>query len=159
MSKHFDIAVLGGGLAGLSLLYHLARAGKLAGKSVLLVDPEGRKASHDRSWSFWERGVGPFEELVYHRWPTVTVHNRKRDLELPLGDYCYKLIRSTEFYAHVNAVIDRVPGLVRRDGRAERIEAGEREVTFAVGDVAYRADLAFSSLPLHLRPRPVHRGL
>ncbi len=69
--NHYDIAVLGGGLAGLSVLYHLELAGKLKGKRVLLVDAEGRKTAQDRSWSFWEAEPGPFETLVHHQWPLV----------------------------------------------------------------------------------------
>lgn len=152
---HYDIAVLGGGLAGLSLLYHLEKAGKLTGKSVLLVDPEGRKAAHDRSWSFWEVGKGPFEDLVYHQWPAVTVSNSEKHLELLLGDFAYKLIRSTEFYAHVNAVIDGNAGIERLQARADNIVAQGQGVTFEAAGAAYRADLAFSSLPLHLRPRQI----
>ncbi len=155
MLQSYDIAVLGGGLAGLSLLYHLEKAGKLTGKRVLLVDPEGRKAAHDRSWSFWEVGAGPFEALVYHQWPSVTVSNDKKQLELPLGDFSYKLIRSTEFYAHVNKVIDGNPGIERLPARADNIVAQERGVTFEAQGIAYQADLAFSSLPLHLRPRQI----
>lgn len=155
MINHYDIAVLGGGLAGLSLLYHLEKAGKLTGKRILLVDPEGRKAAHDRSWSFWEVGAGPFEDIVYQQWPAVTVSNSQKHLELSLGDFAYKLIRSTEFYAHVNAVVDGNPGIERLQARAEDIVPQEQGVTFQAAGAAYRADLAFSSLPLHLRPRQI----
>lgn len=155
MTNKFDIAVLGGGLAGLSALYHLQLAGKLAGKSVVLVDPEGRKDAHDRSWSFWEEEPGPFEELVYHRWPLVTVHDSERNLDCDISPYVYKLIRSTEFYAHVNGVIDEVAGLKRVAAKAEHVEAVGEEVHFTAGGAAYAADLAFSSLPLHLRPRRI----
>lgn len=150
---NYDIAVLGGGLAGLSLLYHLQRAGKLAGKSVVLVDPEGRKTAHDRSWSFWEAEPGPFEDLVYHRWPLVTVHDTTRNLECDISPYVYKLIRSTEFYANVNEVIDEIAGLERITAKAEDVEAVGQEVHFTAKGASYSADLAFSSLPLHLRPR------
>lgn len=155
MSNPFDIAILGGGLAGLSVLYHLQRAGKLTGKRVLLVDPEGRKTAHDRSWSFWEKGSGPFEDLVYHRWPAVTVHNSQQDLTCDIGDYVYKLIRSTEFYAHVNEVIDGISGLEWLTAKAEDVCAVGEEVHFTAGGRAVRAKLAFSSLPLHLRPRQI----
>jgi lycopene beta-cyclase len=155
MTNHHDIAVLGGGLAGLSLLYHLEKAGKLVGKKVLLVDPEGRKSAHDRSWSFWEEGSGPFEDLVYHRWPAVTVDNKDKNLDLELGAYEYKLIRSTEFYDHVNKVLDGNPGIERLQARAEDIVPQESGVTFSALGADYQANLAFSSLPLHLRPRQI----
>jgi lycopene beta-cyclase len=155
MSKTYDIAVLGGGLAGLSVLYHLQRAGKLAGKSVLLVDPEGRKTVHDRSWSFWEAEPGPFEELVYHRWPVVTVHDQTRSLDCDISPYVYKLIRSTEFYAHVNQTVDQIEGLERVAARAEDVRAEGDTVHFSVDGEQVEAKLAFSSLPLHLRPRQI----
>lgn len=155
MNKDYDIAVLGGGLAGLSVLYHLLKAGKLQDQQVLLVDPEGRKSSHDRSWSFWEKGEGPFEELVYHRWKSVTVHDQQRDIRTDLAPYTYKLIRSTEFYAHVNELIDAQPNIHRVQARAESIEPSGDHVNFTVADQAYRVNTAFSSLPLHLRPRKI----
>ena len=155
MTDHYDIAVLGGGLAGLSLLYHLQRAGKLDRQRVLLVDPAGRKADHDRSWSFWEKGTGPFEELVYRRWTTVTLHNAHRDLTCDIAPYAYKLIRSTEFYAHVNPVVDSIPGLERVTAAAENVVARADGVSFTVHGRACSATLAFSSVPLHLRPRQI----
>jgi lycopene beta-cyclase len=155
MTNRYDIAVLGGGLAGLSLLYHLQRAGKLAGKKIALIDPEGRKEAHDRSWSFWEAASGPFEDLVYHRWPLVTVHDKKRNLDCDISPYVYKLIRSTEFYAHVNKVIDEIVDLERVTAKAEDVKAVGEVVHFTAGGAAYSAGLAFSSLPLHLRPRQI----
>ncbi|MEM9931431.1 MAG: lycopene cyclase family protein, partial [Bacteroidota bacterium] len=149
------LAILGGGLAGLSLLYHLEKAGKLKDKRVLLVDPEGRKTTHDRSWSYWEKAPGPFEALVYHRWDQVTVHSQAKDAVLDINPYSYKLIRSTEFYAHVNEVIDGITGLERINDRALNIKAEGDKVYFQAGGQDYVADLAFSSLPLHLRPRQI----
>ncbi|MCX8212675.1 MAG: FAD-dependent oxidoreductase [Lewinella sp.] len=155
MTNKHDIAILGGGLAGLSTLYHLQKSGKLEGKSIVLVDPEGRKDTHDRSWSFWEAEPGPFEELVYHRWPLVTVHDSKRNLDCDISPYVYKLVRSVEFYAHVNEVIDGIVGLERITAKAEGVKAVGEEVHFSAGGADYVTGLAFSSLPLHLRPRQI----
>ncbi|MTB53983.1 lycopene cyclase family protein [Lewinella sp. W8] len=152
--NHYDIAVLGGGLAGLSLLYHLERARKMDGRKILLVDPEGRKSAHDRTWSFWEKHPGPFEHLVYHRWPAVTVHNDYREVDLNLAPFEYKLIRSTEFYAFVNDVIDARPEVTRIKGFARDVVSEGEGVTFRIDNAAYRADTAFSSIPLHLPPGP-----
>lgn len=150
--KQYDIAVIGGGLAGLSLLYHFERAGKLVSKRVALIDPE-RKEGHDRTWSYWEREPGPFEELVYHRWPRVTVSNSSHDCTCVLAPYTYKLIRSTEWYAHVNEVVDGIPGLERIHARAEDIENYPTHTEFSVDGERYSADYAYSS-----RPRPLdHR--
>lgn len=117
----YDIAVLGGGLAGLSVLYHLHRAGKLAGKRIALVDPE-RKTEHDRTWSFWERGEGPFEDQVYHRWQQVSLANSRKDYTCDLRPYAYKVVMSNDFYAHVNKVLDGVAGLQRIEQRVSGLQ-------------------------------------
>ena len=153
MTGHYDIAILGGGLAGLSVLYHLINEGTLGDRRVLLVDPEGRKSGHDRSWSYWERGPGPFDDLVYHRWDRVSLHNAQTDLHCQLSPYTYKLIRSTEFYAHVNGVIDACRSVSRLVSKATDIDHSGSEVRFTAGEKRYSAGMAFSSLPLHLRPR------
>ena len=153
MTDHYDVAILGGGLAGLSLLYHLIKEGALGKRRVLLVDPQGRKSGHDRSWSYWERGHGPFDELVYHRWDRVSLHNRRTDLHCQLSPYAYKLIRSTEFYAHVNEIIDNCRLVERMVSKATDIEQRDQKVQFTAGGRRHSANMAFSSLPLHLRPR------
>ena len=155
MKYDYDIGVIGGGLAGLSLLYHLIEAGRLEGKRVLLVDAEGRKSAHDRTWSFWEVGEGPFEHLVYKRWQEVTLHNSKQNLACPLGAYTYKLIRSTEFYGFVNERIDAAGNVERLRARAEDVRPTDAGVSFVAGGRAIRVRHAFSSVPLHLRPRQI----
>lgn len=151
MSHAYDIAVIGGGLAGLSVLYHLKRAGKLDGKRVVLVDPE-RKTKHDRTWSFWETGEGPFDALVHGRWCQIALHNSHHHCTRALAPYTYKLIRSTEFYDFVNAELDQLSGLDRKLARATKLENTETGVRFTVEGETYTAGVAFSSLP-----RPLDR--
>ncbi len=152
--SHYDIAVIGGGLAGLSLLYHFERAGKLAGKRVVLVDPE-RKSAHDRTWSFWEKGAGPFEDIVYHRWDRVTLHNSTRHCTCDLRPYAYKVILSHDFYARVNEVIDRQPAIERRFATAEVLGTDDMGVSFSVDGARHTATHAFSSRPHPLNHREV----
>ena len=155
--KHYDIAVIGGGLAGLSLLYHYQRAGLLDDRRILLVDPTPRKAGHDRTWCFWERGAGPFEPIVYHRWGQVRLHNDGEPVVCRLEPYAYKLIRSDDFYALVNAALDRLPNLERLTGAAADVRNTEGGVRFRVGTTEYRADRAYSSRPLPLDYRAVRQ--
>lgn len=150
----YDIAVLGGGLAGLSVLYHLERAGKLAGKRVALVDPE-RKTEHDRTWSFWERGEGPFEDQVYHRWHQVSLANSQKDFTCDLRPYAYKVIMSDDFYAHVNAMLDGIAGLERIEQRAGNLQTNSSGASFEAGGKRLTADTVFSSLPHPLDYREV----
>ncbi|WP_116108577.1 lycopene cyclase family protein [Lewinella sp. IMCC34191] len=152
--KQYDLAIIGGGLAGLSLLYHLHEAGKLTNQRVLLVDPE-RKGGNDRTWSFWEMGQGPFDDIVRQRWNRVTLHNTDTDLSCDLGAYTYKLIRSADFYAKTQAALSKVPGLDRRYARATDIRNTSEGVQLTVEGETVYARQAFSSLPHPLDHREV----
>ena len=41
---NYDYLIVGGGAAGLSLAYHLAQEPRLAGKKVLIIEPEAKDA-------------------------------------------------------------------------------------------------------------------
>ena len=152
--KHYDLAVIGGGLAGLSCLYHLTLAGKLAGRRVLLVEPDA-KSENDRTWCFWEREAGPFDDIVYHRWDRVSLHNAVHELTCDLTPYTYKLIRAADFYRKVQDTLAGVTGLEMRRARAENLESTEDGVRFTVDGEVITADRAVSSLPHPLDPRAV----
>ena len=76
----YDFIVAGAGAAGRSFVYHLLKS-PLRDSRVLLLDKE-YKTADDRTWSFWETGEGPFEEIVHHRWPVLWFYN---------GDFARKM--------------------------------------------------------------------
>lgn len=155
--QHYDYAILGGGAAGLSLIVHLLRQNGLAnGKRLLLVDPEV-KEGHDHTWSLWEREPGPFDQLVYHRWKQLAVHDDRYSLDLPLDKYQYKLIRSTEFYEYCNRLIEEHPAIDRLQAKATDIQTGNDQVSFRADGKDLRADWAFSSLADRLDFRSLQR--
>jgi lycopene beta-cyclase len=58
-----DIAILGGGCAGLSVAVRLA----LAGRNLRVIEPRTRYVD-DRAWSFWRTAPDPFEDCVRASW-------------------------------------------------------------------------------------------
>jgi lycopene beta-cyclase len=62
-SPDTDVAILGGGCAGLSLAVRLGRAGIPA----TVVEPREHPET-DKLWSFWRAGRDPFEDCVRARW-------------------------------------------------------------------------------------------
>ncbi len=147
MRNEYDYIIAGGGMAGLSLCYHLLRQPALADRRILLIDRE-RRSGHDRTWSFWEKDPGPFESLVHHRWSDIVVANEAQVLNRSLTPYIYKLIRSTEFYEHTYAAIAAAGERVRLVlGDAGDIQTGSKSASVRVGEERYTADYLFSSLP------------
>jgi len=98
-ASSYTIVFLGGGAATLSVLMRLVRSDRYAGKRFLVIDSSD-KTANDRTWCYWEKGTGYFEEVVCRRWNALDVKNVGVDLELDLCGYEYKMIRGQDFYSY-----------------------------------------------------------
>ena len=99
----YDYIIAGAGGAGLSLLHYLMEAPSLASKSILVIDKSFQK-TNDRTWCFWDANISAFENLVHHRWNTISIHAEGFDKELPTAPFSYKMIQGIDFY---NAVLSK----------------------------------------------------
>ena len=144
MSQYAYI-VAGGGAAGLSLVYRLLEAG-LTDAPILLIDRE-RKTRNDRTWSFWEAGEGLFEQQLHARWDHLWFHSDTYSKRLAIAPYQYKTLRGIDFYNTTNARIDAASNVTRVFGEVNELANTPTGVRVRVGDVAYAADYAFSSIP------------
>lgn len=93
----YDYIIAGAGGAGLSLLHYLMHSTSLSLKSILVIDKSFNK-TNDRTWCFWDRGISAFENLVHHRWNTISIHAVGFDKELPTLPFTYKMIQGIDFY-------------------------------------------------------------
>lgn len=96
----YDYIIAGAGGAGLSLLHYLMEAPSLASKSILVIDKSFQK-TNDRTWCFWDANISAFENLVHHRWNTISIHAEGFDKELPTAPFSYKMIQGIDFYNSV----------------------------------------------------------
>lgn len=103
----YDYVMAGGGMAGLSLA-HAIVTGPDPQARILIADPE-TKGDNDRTWCFWAREEGPFEEIVSSRWPRLrfAAHDWMRDFDL--GDYEYRMIRGADFYRATLDALEAAP--------------------------------------------------
>jgi lycopene beta-cyclase len=98
-SAHFDIVIVGAGLAGLSLAARLC-APKFAHLQVAIIDPRTTfGATH--TWSFFQQGSQGFIDCVAHnrKWQQLWV--RARSVETYPHDFSaspYCSVESTQFY-------------------------------------------------------------
>ncbi|MEO0650258.1 MAG: lycopene cyclase family protein [Planctomycetota bacterium] len=134
-TEQVDLAILGGGCAGLSLATRLAQA-ENAPRTVVL---EARSAyTADRTWCYWEPLRHPFEHLVTHRWPRWGLRRpdgRAVTLDADAHPYCQ--LDSEAFYGFAAAAINSSDSVrlqlsspvatVECSGAAVRIRAGESE--------------------------------
>jgi len=83
----------------------MQRTGFSKGKRILLIDRE-QKNLNDRTWCFWESGPGPFESIVYHRWPKAWFRSSSYESLLDLAPYNYKMIRGIDFYEYAKGILE-----------------------------------------------------
>jgi lycopene beta-cyclase len=104
----FDYLIVGGGAAGLSLAYHISQEPRLAGRRVLLLEPEA-KDQNDRTWSFWTDKPMLFDGIVAHEWEQIAFRSPGFEQVFPLKRHRYKMIRGLDFYRFVRAALTDNP--------------------------------------------------
>ncbi len=141
--KQYDYIIAGAGAAGLSLAWHLART-PLREKFILLID-KAPKAGNDRTWCFWERGSGPFEEIVCRQWKEMYFYGTDFRSLMDLGDYRYKMIRSADFYRFVQEELAKLPNLQWVYGDITGLQDEQDRAAVTVNGQTYYGNWVFDS--------------
>jgi len=146
-NPEFDYIITGAGASGLSLAYHLNRAG-LTDKRILLVD-KGPKTANDRTWCFWEAGDNVFEPAIYRRWQCLKFRSDHIDTVLDIAPYVYKMLRGQDFYAFMNAWLAQQPNITRQYGEVRAVEESESGARAHIDGQWHTAAWVFNSIPFH----------
>ncbi len=124
-----DLAILGGGCAGLSLARRIASLDPRSPK-VAVIEP--RETYHsDRTWAFWRQSeTDPIiDPLVVKRWPCWRIGTRERNSLHHLPSRPYSVVPAGRFYDDARRHIE-VSANVRLHGgtRVFGIEQDDRQV-------------------------------
>lgn len=150
----YDIVILGGGLAGLSLAVRLASVPHLR---TLVLEPR-TTYGRDRTWCYWHIHDHPFGDAVTARWTRwETLHrgsrNQVRHALQESAVIPYEMIPADRLYASAQAVIASAPQIELRLGaKAGTLrDLGDRvEVETDAGRI--EAGFVFDSRPPTPRP-------
>jgi len=129
----YDFVFCGAGCASLSLLMRMIRSGKFADKKILLIDKE-QKNKNDRTWCFWETQPGFFEDIVYHKWDTISFLSDDFSATTNIGPYQYKMIRGIDFYNYCFDEIKKHPGIEILYGNLSAGYSHKEGVTIKIDD-------------------------
>ncbi len=124
--QQYDFIFLGAGCAGLSLLLRMIRSGRFHDKKILLVD-KAPKTTNDRTWCFWEKEKGFFEEVVYRRWDNISFLSPAFSAAMNIAPYQYKMVRGIDFYNYCFAEIAKhsnIEVLYAEIGKGEQNKEG-----------------------------------
>lgn len=99
-----DIAILGGGCAGLSLSVRLAAAGR----DLCVIEPRIRYTD-DRAWSFWRTSPDPFEDCVRTSWKQWDVCGPGGTVRRGSSRMQYQSVAAGPFYDRALSVLADCP--------------------------------------------------
>ncbi len=95
----YDYAIIGAGAAGLQLALAMIEDHFFSQKSILILEPDC-KSANDKTWSFWEKGQGKYDDLISASWDTALFFSSDVSLKIPFGKYQYKTLRAIDFYEY-----------------------------------------------------------
>ena len=142
--EKYNYIIAGAGGAGLSLVFHLLQT-RLRDRSILVIDKD-EKQENDRTWCFWEKEHGPFEEIVRHRWQRMYFYGKNYSELLNLSPYHYKMIRSLDFYRCVKARMAKFSNVTWLSAEVQSVQETPVGAQINTSKGAFAADWVFSSL-------------
>lgn len=146
-----SIAVVGGGLAGLSLALQLQDQSAFRGR-LTIYEARDRYAD-DRRWSFWPVVAHPFLAGPLQRYSQLRITARGRTMLFDCADTPYACFASGDLYAEAQSRLAGDPRFELRMGAAvTAIEADTEAATVRTGDGDARYDRVFDARPRRIEP-------
>jgi lycopene beta-cyclase len=146
MPEKYDIIICGAGLSGLSLAYRAFSTGIWKNERVLIID-KATKDTNDRTWSFWEKSPGVFEDLIYHKWKQLVFYtNDNQRIELDHLPYTYKTIKGFDFYNHTQRFLKEIENISWLESPILSVKAMGDHCLVETTNNLYECKFAFNSL-------------
>lgn len=141
----YDIIIAGAGAAGLLLADALGKDPHFRNHSILLIEKDPVKGN-DRTWCFWEKGVGHFDPILHASWDRLYFAGQTYSASFPIAPYRYKMLRGEDFYREYHNRLNSCPNLSQKTGTVTGMrEEGEGVlVTTSTGN--YSGKMVFNSL-------------
>jgi lycopene beta-cyclase len=144
-TKHFDIIIAGAGAAGMSLLYRALKSDIWHDKNIAIID-QHIKPHQEKTWCFWQKEEGPFESILFKKWKHYSLYsNAGQHLELDTHGYDYKMLRSIDFFHHVNEFIKDKTNVSFINDEIKSIQLTAENTTIIGSNTNYTANYIFNS--------------
>ncbi|MFD2100398.1 lycopene cyclase family protein [Flagellimonas iocasae] len=157
--SYYDYIIVGAGASGLLLADAMGKDEFFASKTILILDKDD-KSKNDRTWCFWEKGKGDFDDLIYKTWDSIYVAGQELDKSTSIVPYTYKMLKGIDFYNHFLPKVKAYPNITLVKEEVTHIEERKNEVEVSTASQKFTGQMVFSSLydasiPLKQRTFPV----
>ncbi len=148
MNNEYDYIITGAGCAGLSLLMRLLQQPSLQHKKILVID-SAAKTENDRTWCFWEKDKGLFDDIVYHQWQQLSFQSQQYHSSFSISPYTYKLIKGIDFYNHVMQYAAAFPNVHFTTEKVLSIHSINDKALVFTATAIYQSTFVFNSILFH----------
>ena len=115
--------------------------------TILLLEKQ-KQRTNDRTWSFWEKGKGSYDDLLLHQWETIQFKDARGELMHPIAPYYYKTLRALDFYDHHETRLKACPNVSHVRSSVREIKEDTECVHVSTEDTTYQANHVFNSVIL-----------
>lgn len=140
----YDYAIVGAGAAGLHLALAIIDDPYFDTKKLLIIE-KSRKDTNDKTWCFWEKGMGKWDSIVSQSWNKASFITSKTNSDLNLGDYTYKMVKAIDFYTMAKEKLKETPGVTWVGQEVLQITQ-EEPVLIATPNETFKAKHVFDSM-------------
>jgi len=125
----------------------MIRSNKFTDKKILLIEKE-QKNKNDRTWCFWEKENGFFEDIVYKKWDKLSFLSDEFSDTMDISPYEYKMIKGIDFYNYCFSEIAKYPNIETLYGKINSISFEKDQATIQIDDRDYvfKGAMIFNSL-------------
>ena len=143
-AREYDYIIIGAGAAGLMLAASMGEDEFFKDKSILLLERQEVR-TNDRTWSFWEKGKGEYDDILIKEWSKIGFKDADNTLVRDITPYKYKTLRGLDFYRYQDDKIKAFSHITRECCEVKEIIESGSEVQVRTEKEVYRAQYVFSS--------------
>ena len=140
-TQGYDFIFTGAGCAALSLVMRMIKSRRFSDKKILLIDKEP-KTKNDRTWCFWEKQNGFFEDIVCNRWHQLSFFGDQFSNSIDISPYQYKMIRGIDFYNYCFEEISKCPNIDILYGKIKSATYEPDGIFIDIADQVYHFNFA-----------------
>ncbi len=97
-TTNYDIVILGGGCAGMQLMYQFIHHAQYKGESILILDAD-KTYLQSKSWCFWHTNdAHPYQSIFNTTWNNLSIGFLNETIENAIHPYRYSFIKSESFF-------------------------------------------------------------
>jgi lycopene beta-cyclase len=141
----YDYIIIGAGASGLLLADAIGNDSFFKDKKILLLDKDA-KNTNDRTWCFWEKGNGKFDDIIYKKWDTLHFEGAQFSKRNTIAPYSYKMIKGLDFYNYYLSRIKEYANITFIQSEVLDLKETSAEVVVETNHHQFTGTYIFSSL-------------